>query len=265
MLAVLGCLSSACDVVHVRGPRVKTMIVNGPILHSVLAKDRHLAGTFARRLTYVTSSASSPAHVPQLAGTVVPTRIYTSFATLAKDLAAGYVPQSVHAVMYDPEKWAATPVDEQRNPRTYMVRFSQLARAHHLMAILAPARDLVLVPGGSCVKRNGENLNQAYIRCRLATAVTQAGAFVIQSQANQFDVPVFHRFVAFAGKQARAANPEVAVFAQLATSPIGQQATVHQMAAAARSVAAIVDGFSLNIRRADIPTARGLLLSLREP
>lgn len=154
-----------------------------------------------------------------------------------------------------------TPLAEQEDPRLYMARFSQLAREHGLLPILAPARDLVLVPGASCVKRTGENLSQAYIRCGLASADTQASALVVQSQVDQSDVAEFHRFLSLAVRQARAANPHVTVLAQLATAPLGQVASVDQIAAAARSVRALVQGFSLNARVSDIPVVRDLLWS----
>lgn len=260
-VVLLSCLSSCGASGRLSGPPVKILLVQASLLRAMLARDDHLAQTFAGRVTYVTASDTSSPSVPGLAGTVVPTRIYRSYAAFAQDLATGHVPESVRAVMYDPEMWAATPIAEQRDPRMYMVRFSQLARAHHLLPILAPARDLVLVRGGSCVKRTGENLNQAYVRCGLATAVAAAGALVVQSQANQFDVATFRSFVALVVRQARAANPRVAVLAQLATAPLGQEASVPQLLTAVQSVTGIADGFSFNVRQMDIQNANGLLRS----
>jgi hypothetical protein len=142
-----------------------------------------------------------------------------------------------------------------------MVRFSMLARAHGLFPILAPARDLVLVPGASCVKRAGENLSEAYIRCGLAGADAGAGALVVQSQVNQSDVPAFRSFLYLAATQARAADQRVAVLAQLATAPLGQAASLAQLVAAARSVGGFVQGFSLTARMTDVSLATGLLWS----
>jgi hypothetical protein len=265
VVALAGSLSSCGGAGHESGPRLRTLIVQAALLQRMLAHDEHLAATFAHRVTYVTAADAPPRPVPGLAGTVVPTRLYKSYETFADDAAAGRIPGSVRAVMYDPEKWAATPAAEQREPRAYMTRFSELARAHDLVPILAPARDLVLVRGGSCEKQDGENLNQAYIRCGLATAVRGAGALVIQSQANQFDVAAFRRFVAAVTGRARAVNPRIAVLAQLATAPLGQEASVPQLLVAARSVAGIADGLSINVRRSDIPSASELLRSFRRP
>lgn len=264
LAAVLaGCLPSGGGASHPGEPRLRTLVVPAALLRAIMARNHRLAATFSDRVTYVTAADAPPPPVHGLAGTVVPTRIYRSYAELARDLAAGAVPAAVRAVMYDPEKWAATPAAEQRAPRAFMTRFSRLARRYGLLPILAPARDLLLVPGGSCVKRTGENLNQAYLRCGLATAVRGAGALVVQSQANQFDVAAFRRFVAAVTAQARAVNPGIAVLAQLATAPLGQPASVPQLLGAARSVAGIADGLSINVRRTDLPAASGLLWSYR--
>jgi hypothetical protein len=241
------------------------MVLKASILDTVLAQDSRLADTFGGRMTYLAAPASTPATFPRLAGTVRPTYIYTSFAAFAGDLASGRLPSAVRAVEYDVEKWAATPVAEQQDHQAYMARFSQLARAHGLLPILAPARDLVLVPGGSCVKRVGENLSQAYIRCGLAKADRQAGALIVQAQVNEFDVAAYRHFLAVVAKQARAGNPRIAVLAQLATAPLGRSASVTQLVAAARSVRGLVQGFSLTARQVDVQTTAGLLWAFGRP
>jgi hypothetical protein len=245
------------------GPPARILVVKDYALRAVLAQDKQLARTFAGRTTYVAAPNGSRSGIPQLAGTVEATAIFTSYAAFAADIAAGRLPRSDHAVLYDIEKWGATPVAEQRNPKAYMLMFSQLARAHGLLPILAPGRDLVLVRGGLCTKRRGENLSEAYLRCDLARADAQAAALVVQAQVNQSDVPAFHNFLVQAVRQARAGNPRVAVLAQLATAPLGHPASLAQLVAAARSVNGLVQGFSLNIRVTDVPMADSLLRSFR--
>jgi hypothetical protein len=245
------------------GPPARVLIVKDYALRAVLAQDKRLAGTFAGRTTYVAGHTDSRSGVPQLAGTVEATAIFTSYAAFAADIAAGRLPSSDHAVLYDIEKWGATPVAEQQNPRAYMRMFSKLARAHGLLPILAPGRDLVLVRDAPCVKRRGENLNEAYIRCDLAGADAHAAALVVQAQVNQSDVRAFRRFMVKAVRQARAGNPGVAVLAQLATAPLGRPASLAELVTAARSVNGLVQGFSLNIRVADVEMADSLLRSFR--
>jgi hypothetical protein len=243
------------------GPPAPIIVLRSSILHSVLAEHGELAGTFAGRMTYLVapSGQGQGQALAGLAGTVKNTYIYKSYAAFAADVAAGRLPSSVHAVLYDIEKWPATPLGEQRSPQSYMRRFSALARAHGLLPVLAPARDLALVPGGSCAKRGSENLSEAYLRCGLAGADQGAAALVVQSQAEEFNVTAFRHFVAAVARQARAGNPRIAVLAQLATAPLGQPASVPQLVSAARSVHQLVDGFSLTARNVDTETTAGLL------
>jgi hypothetical protein len=266
LTALLGCQSAPAPPPHLDGPPAKILMVKDYAMQAVLSQDKHLASTFAGRETYVitTTDLSHPAALG-LAGDVEPTATFTSYATFAADLAAGRLPRSYQAVVYDIEKWGQTPLAEQQNPRVYMLRFSELARAHGLFPILAPARDLVLVPGSACVKRGGENLSEAYIRCGLAGAVAHAGALVVQSQVDQFNVSAFRNFLTAATRQARAANPRVAVLATLATAPLGRSASIYQLVAAARSVAGMVQGYSLNIATSgtQTQTADALLWSFK--
>ncbi len=268
VLVLAGCQSPQTwpPVPEGTGPPAPIIVLRSSILHSVLAEHGKLAGTFAGRMTYLVAPAAGPgqAQAPAwlggtLAGTVKNTYIYKSYAAFAGDAAAGRLPSSVHAVLYDIEKWPGTPLNEQRNPQVYMRRFSALARAHGLLPILAPARDLALVPGGSCAKRGSENLSEAFIRCGLAGADQGAAALVVQSQAEEFNVTAFRHFVAALARQARAGNPRIAVLAQLATAPLGQPASVPQLVSAARSVHRLVDGFSLTARNVDTETTAGLL------
>lgn len=268
LLVLLGCQAQSWQPVpRGTGPPAPIIVLKSSILHSVLAEHGELAGTFAGRMTYLAvpaagtaaGTAAGSAQAPALSGTVKNTYIYKSYAAFAADLAAGRLPSTVHAVLYDIEKWPATPLGEQRQPRVYMRRFSALARAHGLLPILAPARDLTLVSGGACVKRGGENLSEAYIRCGLATADAGAAALVVQSQTEEFNVAAFRRFLSVVARQARAANPRIAVLAQLATAPLGQPASVPQLVAAARSVHELVQGFSLTARQTDLETTAGLL------
>jgi hypothetical protein len=260
---LFGCDAGGGTPAHLKGPPAQILILNGSVLRAVVASDGQLSRTFASRRTYVAGPTRSRPPVPSVPGIVEPTAIYKSYAAFAQDLAAGLLPKTVHTVLYDPEKWPGTPLAEQRDPRAYMLRFSLLARAHGLVPILAPARDLVLVPGAACPKRRGENLTRAYLRCGLATADAHAAVLVVQSQLDELSVPVFRHFLAVASRQARAGNPHVAVVAQLATAPDGQAATAEQLVAAARSVSGMVQGFSLNARLADLETAASVLGSFR--
>src|SRR5262249_15971584 len=93
---------------HLAGPPAKILMVQSYLLRRLLAQDKPLAGSFAGRTTYaINTSALAPA-VPSLPGTVERTVIYTSYSAFAADMAAGRVPKSVHAVLYDIEMWPPT-------------------------------------------------------------------------------------------------------------------------------------------------------------
>lgn len=61
---------------------------------------------------------------------VVPTLVVHSEATLEQVVAAGTVPADVRAVLYDNERVADTPADEQADPLRYDQRAAALAAAH---------------------------------------------------------------------------------------------------------------------------------------
>ena len=88
---------------------------------------------------------------------------YTSYAQFNSDIASGAIRYPYKWVMYDPEDWSATPVNEQKNPVKYMTLFGQLAHAHGLKVIQAPALDLGTVPG-SALPRHPRRDGQPVVR-----------------------------------------------------------------------------------------------------
>ena len=105
---------------------------------------------------------------PGLAATPVLT--YTSYAQFASDIANSRISFPYQWVMYDPEKWAQTPLNEQQNPDQYMTLFGQLAHAHGLKVIMAPALDLGYVPGAVTPRLPGEAIGHWYLRANIAGA-----------------------------------------------------------------------------------------------
>ena len=71
-----------------------------------------------------------------------PVLAYTSYARFSSDIRSGAIRYPYKWVMYDPENWSATPVSERQAPVKYMTLFGQLAHAHGLKIIQAPALDL---------------------------------------------------------------------------------------------------------------------------
>jgi hypothetical protein len=177
------------------------------------------------------SSLSGNPIQPGLAATPVLT--YTSYAQFAADITNSRISFPYHWVMYDPEKWGQTPLNEQRSPALYMGLFGQLAHAHGLQAIMAPAMGLGYVPGSVNPRQPRETIAHWYLRANIAGAAAAAGDIVdIQAESQTNNLPAYESVVNGAEAQARAANPSVQVFAEVSTV----NGSVRQMTAAAESV-----------------------------
>jgi hypothetical protein len=170
---------------------------------------------------------------PGLATT--PVLMYTSYAQFAADLRSGQLTFPYQWVMYDPEKWRQTPRDEQQDPIKYMTLFGQLAHSSGLQVIEAPALDLAYVPGSVIPRLPRESAPAWYVRNNIAGAGAAAGdAVMIQGESQTASLSRYDSLFTSAAAQARAANPEVRVFAEVSTV----NGSAAQMAAAARSVSA---------------------------
>jgi hypothetical protein len=175
---------------------------------------------------------------PGLAAT--PVLDYTSYAQFAADIANSRISFPYQWVMYDPEKWAQTPLNEQQNPDQYMTLFGQLAHVHGLKVIMAPALDLGYVPGAVTPRLTGEAIGHWYLRANIATAAAAAGNIVnVQTESLTTSLPAYDTLFNGAAAQARAANPAVQVFTEVSTV----NGTATQMTAAAESVSP--DGYYL--------------------
>jgi len=175
---------------------------------------------------------------PGLAAT--PVLDYTSYAQFASDIANSRISFPYQWVMYDPEKWAQTPLNEQQNPDQYMTLFGQLAHVHGLKVIMAPALDLGYVPGAVTPRLPGETIGHWYLRANIATAAAASGNIVnVQTESLTTSLPAYDTLFNGAAAQARAANPAVQVFTEVSTV----NGTATQMTAAAESVSP--DGYYL--------------------
>jgi hypothetical protein len=165
--------------------------------------------------------------------------------------------------MYDPERWPATPPNEQRDPLTYMRAFGRLADLHGLRVVITPHHSLMSVPGGVCTAERGEPETDAYVRCEIAAHAALA-ADVVETQAQGIqDRPGLYRtFVEATAAQARAANPEVRVIAGLSVRREVHEGTLLEAWDAVRDV---VDGFYLAIKQGQVPKAVSFLERLPRP
>ena len=140
------------------------------------------------------SSLSGNPIQPGLAAT--PVLGYTSYAQFASDIQNSQISYPYQWVMYDPEEWAQTPLNEQQNPARYMTLFGQLAHAHGLKVIMAPAMDLGYVAGAATPRLPGETIVHWYIRANIAGAAATAGDIVnIQGESETTNLPAIRHAV----------------------------------------------------------------------
>lgn len=168
---------------------------------------------------------------------------FKSYASLRTAIAQGTIPAGTHWVAYDNEAWTATPEREQRDPVGYETLFSNLAHSHGYKVILMPAQNLV--PG---FVRHAVAWQQ-YLALGLASASGRL-ADIYEIQAQPYELATFRQagyfqdFVQQAAAQARAANPNVVVFAGLSTQRVSNADNLAQDFAATRG---LVSGYWLNI------------------
>lgn len=187
-------------------------------------------------------------------------RAWASFTSFEDDVKAARIATEVRAVMYDPEGWAATPIEERRDPVTHVHRFVSLAHDRGYFAIVTPHPNLVELPEASFARAATETREDAYLRSGIAEeAARHADAFEIQAQRLQNDPGAYRDFVSRTAAQARAANPGVVVLSGLSTHP-GYAATPQMLYAAWTSVNDVVDGHYLSLAKGRLPrVAAGFL------
>ena len=167
-----------------------------------------------------------------------PVLAYTSYGQFKSDISSRSISYPYQWVMYDPEDWSPTPVSEQQDPARYMSLFGQLAHAHRLKVIQAPALDLGAVSGSVLPRRRGESVSQWFARVNLAGTAAAAGdIFQLQDETNTTDRRQYTSLFNSTQAQAQAANPNIKVYSEVSTL----NGTAAQMATAARSISP--DGF----------------------
>jgi len=167
-----------------------------------------------------------------------PVLSYTSYAQFNSDIQNHKISYPYQWVMYDPEDWSQTPVDEQQDPIKYMKLFGQLAHAHGLKVIMAPALDLGSVSGSLLPRRSGESINQWYVRVNIAGAAAAAGnIYILQDESNVTNLAEYDSMYNSVAAQAHAAKSATSVYSEVSTA----NGTASQMAAAVKSIGP--DGF----------------------
>lgn len=173
------------------------------------------------------------------------TERWASFEAFAQAVAAGEVPSYVEAVHYDDESWSQTPLGEQLHPAAYQRRFCGLAHENGWACLTGPGQDLC----GVLAHRRGENYAHCYLDLDLAgKAARYADVVDLQAQALEpRGARVYAHFIRRAAAQARAANPDVVVLANLSPSPNGGAVSAQLLAACALAARPYVDGYYLTV------------------
>ncbi|HET8526720.1 MAG TPA: hypothetical protein VFM81_08800 [Actinomycetota bacterium] len=176
-------------------------------------------------------------------------RAWGSFARFAADVASGTVPDDVRVVMYDPERWERTPIEERLDPIGSIEAFGRLARSKGYDVIVTPHANLVEVPGSPHAPGDDESREDAYLRSGIIeAAAANADAVETQAQRMQRDPRAYRAFVADTARVARSVNPKVEVLSGLSTHP-GYPATAEMLTDAWRSVRDVVDGHYLSLAK----------------
>lgn len=240
-------------------------VMTGSNIAKIYADDASLAAyLFDTRRAYAVGNEDGVQNqvIPNFASTA--TLKYESYARFHEDVQNGRIGASIGAVIYDPEAWPATPFAEKRDPKRYMRQFARLARRHGYFVINAPSRDLVGVRLAYCRKRPRETRSRAYLRCGIAAeGARHADAFAIQAQVHEHDPATYRWFVKAARAQARAANPNVIVLSNLATSPFDYVATPQMLWDAFDAVDDLVDGHVMTINAPERGVAEAFFRMIR--
>lgn len=162
---------------------------------------------------------------PSLGWQATTVRAYASAAAFMSDMAQGSIPAGTTTVLYDPELWAATPVNEQQQPSVYMAQFAQQAKAQGYSSIITPALNLMNVAGAECAAQAGEAVEDAFIRCDVAGKAAVANVVDIQWQRLESDPTRYANYAATSVGQAKAVNPQVIFLAQLTTRTFATQSS----------------------------------------
>jgi len=217
-----------------------TWMLTSAALAQVASEPAVLAGLRRSRVLEILHLGQKPLAV---AG-AEPVVTFSSVSELDQAVSGGQLPPGTRAVLYDPETWAFTPRAEQLNPAAAAQRARDIAHAHGLALIVAPALNLTTVrpdPAG------GPRWRQ-FLRLGLAGALAKVSDVLeLQAQSLERSTSTYATFVRDAAAQARAANPRVAILAGLSTNPPGAEVTSQQLTAAIHATRGIADGYWLNI------------------
>jgi hypothetical protein len=173
---------------------------------------------------------------------VIPTASFGSTAVMAAAVAAGALPAGTGALLYDPEHWEFTPVEEQLQVERHVMVARSVADHLGATLIAAPAVSLTrLLPG------RVRDRYASYLEAGIAASAAAADIVDVQAQNAVRDTDLYAAFVAAAGEQVHAVSPGTGVIAGLSTNPPGAPVDAAMLTSAIEATAGVVTGYWLNV------------------
>jgi hypothetical protein len=223
-------------------PAPAWLVSAGSLAQLATAAPALTAAAFDTPRTFVTG-ANAGTLAPLSVPAAVPTQTFSDERTLAAAVSAGSLHPGVQAVVYAPADARATPRPQQRNPAHYTQLAAQVAHAHDLLLIAAPALNLIgaLAPGVSPASRE-----TAFLRLGVAAgAARYADAFVVPAQDAEAYPDGYASFTAAAAGQATRVKPGIEVLAGLRAGPQPPVATATTLLDAFLGTRLTVSGYAL--------------------
>jgi hypothetical protein len=220
------------------------------------ASDTLLRTAFGNSSDYIISFGSEPSQPTESGISDIETRPYDNYADvngtegLSSALNDGNLPGPVtswggqyKSGVYDNERWAQTPLNEQSNPAYYMRLAAEALHAKGLQAINAPGVSLVY-SSGSLINNNPYT---TYLWRGIAeNAAMYADVYVIQAEGTETNLSQYENFVTKAAQQAYNANHGVKILVDLSSQVNGQAPSITQLKSAywyVRNNVPLVKGF----------------------
>ncbi len=213
-----------------------------PLLGAGLSQSM-LQDYFNNPQTFLIVKAADPSKDPLLPDATY-VMSFSNYEQMTDSISSGSIPPYVKLLLYDDEKWAATPVAQQQQPFTYEAEAETLAHQHGLGFVFTPAANLATVLStaySSATKYDG------YTSLGIASqGAAHADVLEIQSQQDE-GTSGFNSFVSSTVSQAEAANPHALVMAGLTTSAPRLAITPQILLDDYAATRPLVSGYWLNI------------------
>ena len=243
-LALVSAVSSELARATVPKP-IRWMFHRGPGVAAVAA-DPEASRLLANTRPYILRKPGDGFVIPP-SWNAIAVAPFQSFGALKAALEQQTLAPGVKGVLYDYEKWAFTPEEEQRNPARYVKQAAELVHARGLLFLTSPSANLVKVMAPETGKPDADMFD-AYLRLGIAAdAARYADVYVIQAQRALRNTEIAADFVQQAAAQARQANPKVEVLAGISTNPLGRRVITDNIIHAIDATRNVVDGYWLNI------------------